>query len=279
VLHLTIGAAALLEADFTYLGTLIPPPNGQHLAQIADPGIMSGREVSYGAVGSQTGAYYFEGVLYGLARFRQSGALTSQVALFTTRYELALLRLPEYEGAAVTLVGGGGPGEVLFIYSSLTSGNTTIRQPATGTVQRTEATATQALGLAVAAGAAYGVAPESVSAPPEIITINAGETPPVGVSRAAGAAGVELAGVTVGGGSSVHHAWQGTLSTAVILMGGFAGSVRRVEALPGALLALAVGRGGQIAVIVQDYGGGIWRKQVISCGQDGGALVEWEEWA
>jgi hypothetical protein len=62
-------------------------------------------------------------------------------------------------------------------------------------------------------------------------------------------------------------------------MGGFAGAVRRVEALPGALLAFAVGRGGQISVIVQDYGGGTWRKQVISCGQDGGALVEWEEWA
>ncbi|KJV09481.1 hypothetical protein VZ95_11230 [Elstera litoralis] len=276
-----LGAYAVLDNDLTYKGTIVPPSTEHLLAQV-DPTIVDTYVFSYAARGVSALTYYRDGAIYGLLRYIYPDS-SQDMMLFAYRFPLALLRLPQKEGAALRLVGGGAHGDMLIVIGSSIAPNSLSPHPGSGRYQRLAATATQALGLGAAAAGSLSAQPESVTSGPEILTLDSANSLS-GAAAVAGAPGVDLGGTRVGGGGSrAFFAPVGTSpgisSNPLVMLGGYAGEEKRLEAPPGALLAFVVGRGGRLSNSARNYDPQTYQRFHLSVGQDGGALVEWEEWA
>jgi hypothetical protein len=281
ILHLRVGAAAVLDDDLTYKGTLVPPTPDHLLAQIDATIISASFQFSYAARGVNALTYYRDGSLFGLLRY--IGTASQDQTLFAYRQPLALLRLPK-SPADVTLVGGGSYGEMLLVNPTIQNPQSITPYPGGGAyLTRTPAGATQLLGLGAAAAGSLLPPPERAAALPEIAIIENAQALR-GSLAVRGAAGHVLAGQSVGGGGDRQYiaptdSAPSFSSVPMMMVGGYAGEVERLQAPPGALLAFSVGRGGRVTNAARGYDPQSYRRFHLSIGQDGGALVEWEEWA
>lgn len=270
ILHLRNGTVAVLDRDMSYLGTLTLPAVDQMAVQVSTSSLPTGWVITYAAPGLMPATFYADGALFGVARAVFG---TGCYGLFTYRYDLHILRLPKKEGARLEMIGGGGHGDFYF------SGGGTIYQfPYAGSdIFRIPATATQALGIAVAAGGvtnsiADNGAGECVQQP-----TGSGFTK----ATARGAPGLELDGRILGAGGDRTFEYSGAIGSTGYLIGGNAGSRRTVDVAPGALLVVQIGRGGRLQQRVNGDASGVTSLLVValSAGQEGGALVTWERWA